>query len=187
MPEGAISDRFGSPRGLARLGLSYVQRVAQRDLISRYDRGAIRRLLFVCHGNICRSAYADILARHLGARAASFGLSTSSGQPMHPPVAALAERAGLAASQHRTSTADDIVPQSGDLLLAMEFRHLARLRAHPAWGDTPRTLLGLFHQPTLPHLHDPYQLNPAFMAASTGRIAQATGHALEAHPGVISA
>jgi protein-tyrosine phosphatase len=44
------------------------------------DPARVRRLVFVCHGNICRSAYAHVLARRAGARVASFGLSTATGK-----------------------------------------------------------------------------------------------------------
>jgi len=186
MGDGMIISQFGTVRGLIRLGLSYPQWLFASDKLPPYDKAAIRRLVFVCHGNICRSAYADVLANTLGARTASFGLSTSSGKPAHPPVAAIAERHDLPIASHRTSTPDDIIPQPGDLLLAMEIRHLGQLAAHPSWGSTPRSLLGLFASPPVPHLHDPYTLSDAYFETCMDRITRSTKRLVTQHPGVIA-
>ena len=178
--------RFGTFRGIVRLALSYPQSAFAGELLPAYDRAAIRRLVFVCHGNICRSAYGDMLARQLGANVASFGLSTSTGSPAHPPIAAIAEAQGLDAASHRTSQRGDEEPLPGDLLLAMEMRHVAALAADARWGDTPRALLGSFLRPPVPHLHDPYKLSPAYMEICLARIDRATRAVVAAHPGVVS-
>lgn len=185
MLEAAVKDRFGTWRGLARLGLSYVQMRVPGWGNSRYDPAEIRRLVFVCHGNICRSALADILARHEGAKSVSFGLSTATGKPAHAPVAAFAQDMGLDPALHRTSQPHDLDPQPGDLLIAMEVRHAVALRKHPAWGDSPVVLLGTFGGVNMPHLHDPYALSSAYMDACLRRIAAATRDAIRRHPGAI--
>lgn len=164
-----IADRFGSTRGLVRLALSWPERLPQFSR-ERAPEGAVRRLVFVCHGNICRSAYADVLARRLGAESASFGLSTTSGLGAHPPVAALAEAAGLVLADHRTTTREDFKPRDGDLLLAMEHRHLRRLAADPRLRHLPRLLLGTFADPPMPHLHDPFEHEGAYMERCLARI-----------------
>ena len=178
---GAISDRFGTTRGFVRLALSWPECLPGLSQ-ARPPRGAVRRLVFVCHGNICRSAYGDALAKSLGAHAASFGLSTTSGQPAHPPIAGLAQLAGLSLADHRTTARADYTPQDGDLLLAMEHRHLRKLAADPRLRDMPRVLLGSFASPPLPHLHDPYELGPAYMARCLGRIDGAVRRLVTRYP-----
>ena len=84
-----ISDRFGTPRGALRLALSYGEVATGLSAQRKPDAAVVRRLVFVCHGNICRSAYADVLAARGGAKTASFGLSTHTGVPAHAPVIAL--------------------------------------------------------------------------------------------------
>ena len=175
----AISDRFGTSRGLVRLALAWPELALGT---ARPPQGEVRRLVFVCHGNICRSAYADVLAKSLGAETASFGLSTTSGQPAHPPVAALAEMSGRSLAEHRTTAREDYTPQNGDLLLAMEHRHLRKLAADPRLSELPRVLLGNYASPPLPHLHDPYELSPAYMARCLGRIDRAVRRLVTRYP-----
>ncbi|HEY0270251.1 MAG TPA: phosphotyrosine protein phosphatase [Sphingomonas sp.] len=159
----ALTARYGTPRGLVRLLLSHVQRASGRASIARPDPARVRRLVFVCQGNICRSAFADVVARRLGAETASFGLSTSAGAGAHPPAIAAAAALGVDLRAHRTSRVEDYVPREGDLLLAMEVRQLARIARDPRLAHLPRSLLGLWARPRRPHLHDPYKLDDRYM------------------------
>lgn len=178
---GLIADRFGSTKGLVRLTLSWPERLPGLSQ-ERAPRGEVRRLVFVCHGNICRSAFADGLARSLGAESASFGLSTTGGMGAHPPVAALAEAAGLSLADHRTTALQQFEPREGDLLLAMEHRHLRKLAADPRLRDLPRLLLGSFASPPLPHLHDPFEHEGAYMALCLQRIDDAVRRLVARYP-----
>lgn len=158
-----IAARFGTFRGLVRLILSYAELLAGRGGVRIDDPAAVRRLVFVCHGNICRSAFADVAARRAGLATASFGLSTDSGKPAHEPAILAGARLGQDLSDHRATALADYEPQSGDLLLAMETRQLRRIAADPRLAALPRTLLGLYARPVVPHLHDPYSLSDAYM------------------------
>jgi len=165
-----VSSRFGTARGLVRLMLAHGEVLSGLGAIRPGDPGAIRRLVFVCHGNICRSAYAEALAHEAGMAAISFGLSTATGKPAHPPLAALAAMRGHDLSAHRATAQEEYEPREGDLLLAMETRHLRVLARHPRFGGLPRTLLGLHASPRTPHLHDPYGLSEAYMLTCLRRI-----------------
>lgn len=159
-----------------RLALSYGQSV----FIPRADVSLANRLVFVCHGNICRSAYADVLARKAGMRTASFGLSTTSGKTAHPPVDAAARELGVDLSHHRTTAIENFRPEPGDLLLAMEVRQLAKLRRIPAMRGLQMDLLGRFVG--VPHLHDPYQLNEDYLRTCLHRIDRAVKTLVTAAP-----
>lgn len=159
-----------------RLALSY----GQSAFVPRADLSLARRLVFVCHGNICRSAYADVLARETGLRTASFGLSTTSGKTAHPPVQAAARELGVDLSRHRTTAIADFVPEPGDLLLAMEVRQLAKLRRDPAMLGLQMDLLGRFAG--VPHLHDPYLLNEDYLRICLQRIDRAVKRLVTAAP-----
>lgn len=179
----AFGARFGTARGLARLMLSYAQAAALPRAVRHPDPASVRRLVFVCHGNICRSAFAEVAARAIGLEAASFGLSTYAGAPAHPPAVAAAARLGYDLSAHRALPAADFDPRPGDLLFAMELRQLARLAADPRLAGVPRTLLGLWAAPPLPHLHDPFGLDDAYMLACLTRIERAVARLRPAFPG----
>lgn len=179
-----IDEYFGTWRGLVRLGLAHGQMWSGRSAILSPNPAQISRLVFVCHGNICRSAFADVLAKTLGLRSASFGLSTSSGQAAHEPASKAAIARGVDLSAHRTLRVEEFRPARGDLLLAMEVRQLHRLAATPALKEVPRSLLGLWAKPPIPHLHDPYQLDERYMKVCLARIQEAVINLATAFPGV---
>ncbi|WP_066515468.1 arsenate reductase/protein-tyrosine-phosphatase family protein [Sphingobium cloacae] len=178
-----IRSRFGTFRGLIRLALSYPQAVLRLAEERRPDPARVRRLVFLCQGNICRSAFAEAAARSAGLRAASFGLSAASGRGAHGPAIAAAAALGHDLSAHRAADIRDYVPEEGDLLLAMEVRQLHRLAADPRLRDRPRLLLGRWTRPALPHLHDPYGLDDRYMTQCLARIEKAVGALVNTFPG----
>jgi protein-tyrosine phosphatase len=178
-----IARRYGTFRGAVRLALSYLQVASGNADLNLPPPESVKRLVFVCHGNICRSAFADVVARDAGLHAASFGLSTSSGQPAHWPATVAASTLGVDLTAHRTTRVEEYEPLAGDLLLAMEVRQLRRLAADPRLHDVPRTLLGLWTQPRYPHLHDPYQLDNRYMRTCLTRVQQAVANLAKAYPG----
>ena len=95
-----------------------------------------RSVLFVCLGNICRSPTAEGVFRALSARAGLDIQADSAGtggwhagEPPHPPAVAAALRRGydLSDLRARQVTAQDFA--RFDLILAMDRRNLADLRA----------------------------------------------------------
>ncbi len=182
-----FSRQFGTWRGALRLGLAYAEVASGHAAVSAPDPALVRRLVFVCHGNICRSAYADGLARRAGINVASFGLSTSSGKAAWPLVQQRSLGRGLDLSAHRTTRVEDYVPQPGDYLLGMETRHLRKLAANPKLAPLPRGLLGSYARPPVPHLHDPYQLDPAYMDICLARIERAVAGLIKRYPAATAA
>lgn len=180
--ESWIVRRFGTFRGAVRLGLSYAELAAGLAPTLATAPDSVQRLVFVCHGNICRSAFAQAVARREGFHNAGFGLSTTSGMPAHPPVAAEAARRGLPLDDHLTTAAADFAGLPGDLLLVMEVRQLRRLRADPMLNQMPRDLLGRFAWPPVPHLHDPYMIDSAYLPTCLDRIERAVVNLCRAYP-----
>ena len=166
----AIAENFGTTRGVVRLALSYLEVASGLDNQSRIPLTKAKRLVFVCHGNICRSAYADVIARNLGLEVASFGLSTETGKGAHPPVIEEAARRGVDLSRHLTTAKEDFIPKEGDYFLAMETRHLRRMSMDPALKGSAMALLGTYAKPPFPHLHDPYKLAPEYLPKCLDRI-----------------
>ena len=178
---------FGTWRGALRLALAHAEVAAGQAAIAAPDPAHVRRLVFVCHGNICRSAYADGLARRAGMNVASFGLSTSSGKAAWPLVAERALARGLDLSDHRTTRVEDYLPLPGDYLLGMETRHLRMLAVNPLTAGLPRGLLGSYADPAVPHLHDPYKLDPAYMDVCLARVERAVAALVRRYPGATAA
>jgi protein-tyrosine phosphatase len=173
-----IPRRFGSARGLVRLALARLA-LATGMLASFQLRRPqeVRRVVFVCLGNICRSAYAQQIAIGHGLPAASTGLSTTTGAPSPTPALEAAQRQGITLQNHRATDLSDFTILPGDLLLAMEVRHARALRQR-LWArdDIQIALLGTWCSPPTPHLHDPHTLSPDYFDTCFHRIRQAIDH-----------
>lgn len=171
---GWVGRYYGRKQGLVRClchsVLDYSGRYAR---LGRVDWRQIERLVFVCQGNICRSAYAEARARAMGVEALSFGLGTRGGDEAPPLMLRLAAEAGLDLAGHRSrppATAE--VLGDSDLVLAMEPAHLGRLRGALPTG-VPVTLLGLWARRRRPHIEDPYGLSPDYHRTCIGLIDEA--------------
>ena len=159
-----VQARFGTARGLARLWLSQLD--AFRGRFRRFEQvkwDQVRRLVFVCAGNICRSPYAEWRVRTLGFPTASIGMSGASGQAADPQALATAGLLGLNLGRHVSRNIEDFTPEHGDLLVALEPRQAYALASRYAGdGAVQVTLLGLWSKPRRAHLHDPHTLSPAY-------------------------
>jgi protein-tyrosine-phosphatase len=91
------------------------------------------RILFVCTGNICRSPFAEALARVLDERTdveyASAGTIALSGNPASAPGIAVAAELGVDMSDHRATHLTAEVLAATDLVYAMEEEHVASVLA----------------------------------------------------------
>ncbi|MCE3261611.1 MAG: phosphotyrosine protein phosphatase [Pseudoduganella sp.] len=185
----AINRRFGTWRGLVRLLLAYGELACGRlrPFQLRHPE-QVRRLVFVCLGNICRSAYAEQVARAEGLACASLGLSTTSGAASPQAALAAAQRAGVAMHAHRACDWKDFDLQPGDLLLVMEVRQARELQRRLAGrSDVQLALLGNWCAPPMPHLHDPFTLSDGYFDQCFLRVQQAVRRLAAALPQVRAA
>lgn len=182
----AIDRRFGTHRGLVRLALSYAECLTpdgRRYLAPAFHR--VRRVVFVCQGNICRSAYADAYARPSGLPIASCGLMTTSGLPANETALAIAGARGVDLASHRTTRIEDLASVEGDLYVVMEFRQARRLalilkeRGLRPGSDTWITLLGRWGRPPRPHIHDPHTLSREYFETCLDVVERSTDGLIE--------
>ena len=157
-----LEANHGTARGFVRLLLAQAELVLGRlEAYRQRDLSGIKRLVFVCLGNINRSAFAEWVARGRGATVCSIGLSTTTGAPAFKTAIATARAFGVDLTAHSATDMTDYRYQPGDLLLAMEIRHVHALRAR----GIPReaiALLGYWAAPQRMHLHDPHTLSDAY-------------------------
>lgn len=170
-----IDNRYGTWRGLVRALLARAELAGGRLEPFRLARPeAVRRLVFVCHGNICRSAYGHMVARELGMNVASLGLSTHTGNRSPDPALASATRLGVDMSAHRATDWGDFKVAPGDLFLVMEVRQAHEVRRRLGGrNDVQICLLGMWCTPVMPHLHDPYTLSDPYFDSCFRRVRQA--------------
>ena len=119
------------------------------------DWQSVKRLVFICKGNICRSAYAEVFARSLGVEAISCGLETIEYAPANDDARRTALQRGYTLEDHRTKPVMYMVFKPTDLLIVMEPWQVEFLSKN-LQRKHQYTLLGLWAEPVLPHLQDPY-------------------------------
>lgn len=160
-PLGAISATYGSKRG-------FLYHVAGQIWISlggyQQERevkwNELKRLIFLCRGNICRSPFAEGVARRHGLETLSFGLHTGDGLRADSRALEIAVEYGVDLTSHRTRQIASYVPDAHDLIIAMEPSHLQLLNSLcPQSVGIPTTLLGLWGQRRCPRIQDPYGNN----------------------------
>ena len=162
-----IADNYGSRRGLVR-HIAYTTRAHLRPSPpSVSDLAGVQRLVFICKGNICRSAMAEAVARTAGFAARSYGFDTHPGKPAHERMTKAAAALGHDLSAHRTTPVSLYAQNAGDLVLVFEPAHLDRIDLVAA-ADAHTALLGNWARPLRPYIHDPYGgTEPYFATVAT--------------------
>lgn len=87
----------------------------------------IRKILVICHGNICRSPYAERwIAQALpDCEVTSAGLQATPGSEAYPQALEVAAERGVDLSDHRSQLADAETLAAADLILGMVGHHLS--------------------------------------------------------------
>ena len=153
-----IENEFGSKKGL----FNFI-RYKMFCFFGKYNNAAavdflsVKRFVFVCSGNICRSSMAESVIKRLGGNAISFGLDTRGGDSADPRMIVFAKERGFDLSGHVTTPVDQYNQQAGDLLIGMEPAHYLQL--NKLYPEIQVTMLGLWLSHKVPYLHDPYSAN----------------------------
>lgn len=158
-----VRARFGTHRGFIRLLLAQIEdSTGSYRGFKQIHWGRVKRVVFVCRGNICRSPYAERRSATYGLPTASFGLSARAGTSADPSASRIAARRGIELANHRACAASDFEFASNDLLVHMEPRQARGMLHRPPAVPCQVTLLGLWSQPRRPYIHDPHHLSEAY-------------------------
>ncbi len=152
-----IKLHYGSNRGLYNfIKYKVFYRLGQYAQCKKIDWARVNRIVFLCHGNICRSSLAEYYARQLGANTISCGLACRGNDPADKRAIAFAADLGLDLTVHKTTNIKDVVFNHDDLLVAMEPAHLDGIKKHNA-QKAQVTLAGLWsNNNKSAYIHDPY-------------------------------
>lgn len=94
------------------------------------------RLLFVCHGNICRSPMAEVIAVARGdlvglpVEARSAGILGIIDRPADPKAVAVCREVGLDLTHHRSQGLSDDLLRWADWVITMDPSQAAHVREH---------------------------------------------------------
>lgn len=118
----------------------------------------VERLVFVCHGNVCRSVFAehDLRARVPGLDVRSAGVDVRVSMPPPDTAIAVAREFELDLSGHRSKPLASLEDRPGTAYLALE-PWQARVRALAVPRAEGRVhLIGLWSDPPRSHFADPF-------------------------------
>ena len=139
---------------------------------------SVRKLLFVCTGNLCRSPMAEAMfnalaeERGLDWRAESAGLAAVDGAPAPENVELSLEEVGFFADSHRTRKVRSRMVEEADLVLVMTPRHkdqVAKLSRGAAEGKL-YTLPGYLGEGETGEVPDPHGYPLSIHRTSVRRI-----------------
>jgi protein-tyrosine phosphatase len=154
---------FGSRRGT----LNFLKFAIAQIFFRRYSKygvlpSKIERVVFVCKGNICRSALAEaVFKKEVSRSVASFGLDTTTGCPAHPPMMKVAKTLGYDLDEHVTTNVTSFVAQDNDVYVCTEPSHIKQLEKSLPHCNV--VLLGLWGSPKRVYIHDPYSADEPYV------------------------
>lgn len=144
------------------------KRFLARKLVSRHERRygnnklsrqqSIKKLLFLCSGNICRSPFAAQFARAKlsGYDVEAAGFHETEGRPPPDTVVSVANAMGIDISGSRSCRVTAEQTARADLILVMDTRNYELLAREFPEALTRTTLLGLFGPRRWVNIRNPY-------------------------------
>lgn len=134
----------GFARRWRRIGVEIASRTGHYRRYRDVDWSRVKRLVFVCSGNICRSPFAEHVALGRGFRAISCGTTALPGSLADPMAIEVAARMGMDLTRHRSSEIQDVETAPTDLFVVMDINHLMKAKAWSGEVGAQVTLLGLW-------------------------------------------
>jgi protein-tyrosine phosphatase len=133
----------------------------------------VERLVFVCHANLYRSAFAQALCEQAGLRATSLGLHTLTGGRSPAAAVRAAAALGVRLEGHRATHRRDFKPADGDLYLVMSPRQ-ARSLVQRGFPAERIALLGLWCRWRRLHIEDAHGEGEEALRRCFARVHEAT-------------
>lgn len=159
-----VKNEFGLKTGLVKY--FYYSLLTKLGFFARYKKinwGKVKRLVFVCQGNICRSPFAEYYARNKkNIETTSFGIDSDGKSSADPDALATAKLFSIEIETHISKKQNDISFSSHDLIICMEPVHIKRLRELERSTEAQFTLLGLWSEKENPYIQDPLCLNRSY-------------------------
>ena len=120
------------------------------------------RIVFVCKGNICRSALAHCyLDSFQITETFSFGLETKSGLNAYDKITSFSNEIGCYLAHHRTTSLSDYKFQNNDFIYCMEPSQCKQVKQ--LFPNAKVSLLGLELRPIRPFIQDPYEADEEYI------------------------
>ncbi|GAC1652207.1 MAG: hypothetical protein NVS9B15_12700 [Acidobacteriaceae bacterium] len=128
--------------------------------LTRIPAGSERSILFLCYGNICRSPFAEALAKkHMpGFAIASAGFYPKDGRSSPDFMRKAAQEFGVDLRSHRSQRVDEAMVGRHDLIIVMDRRNYRLLKQEFPRAVDKTLFLGMLDSPSRLEIADPYEL-----------------------------
>ena len=138
LKERSIIQNLGPKAGRAYTRLRLLDAFGIRTSNRRMASPSARSFVFVCYGNIMRSALAEFLMRQVlydagltgQVQIVSAGLHASPGREAHPWAQQAATELGISLSEHHAKSFSLNMAEQADCVFAMDFQNKAELLTH---------------------------------------------------------
>jgi len=168
-----LKNNYGSKRGFV---YDYYCRVQNLfNTFKKYDHqdlSAVERVVFICKGNVCRSAYAEAFAKTLNLNTISCGIDANDSASANKKAIATAKLRNIDLDRHKTTPILKVDFKKNDLLVVME-PYQANAVIKLLKDKYPVALLGLWCSPKRPYIHDPYSSSMEYFEACFNHIEKA--------------
>jgi protein-tyrosine phosphatase len=169
-----INTTYGSKRGLLRyFGYKVKTACGAYRQYKNIDQRKVKRLVFICKGNICRSSLAEAYGRSLGFNCISCGISCENGFPADDRALQFSSSHSLNLADHRTTHIGNVGFEDTDLLVLMEPDHLPAVEKSHING-AQLTFAGLWLKSKNVYIHDPYSSEYGYFAICADKIGVST-------------
>jgi protein-tyrosine phosphatase len=143
----------------------------------KVNSSKVKRLVFICTGNICRSPYAAQYAQGLHLNSISFGLEVTRPILAYPTALEVAKKRGVDLSNHLATSIAEYQYEPLDLIIVFEPKQLQQLRQLRPDLKAPIILLGQYNPLTkAPYIHDPYGCDECYFESCYAVIEQSIQH-----------
>ena len=127
-------------------------------VLAQISNRPVRKIAFICLGNICRSPFAAHLAQEQIAMAeiVSAGFHHKVGRPSPDKMVQIGSDFGIDLTRHRSQLVNAQLLKDADLILVMDFANMQQMEKAFPQQLARTTMLGLFASTPKPNIPDPY-------------------------------
>ena len=151
-----LKSKYGGKKGYVKYWFYFVMySLKNKQIDVRWSN--VKRIIYICRGNICRSPYAAHYSQQLGINSSSYGLQVTQSRSAYATAIKVAKRRNVNLSAHTSTSISSYKHQMGDLFVVFEPHHVHQLKQRKIHLETPIILLGHYHpEKHISYIHDPY-------------------------------
>jgi len=165
-PDNYLKHQYGGRRGFLRSIIGYLKlNLLKKDVKYMALPAQVDRVVFVCKGNICRSALAEwVFRKNTSFPTTSFGVDTTTGCLADPRITHIATLFDIDLAQHKTTAQSNFIPATNDVYVCVEPAHVKVIQE--TMPGKPIFYLGATLDTPTTYLHDPHTASDAFALRS---------------------